>query len=189
VFQFAPAPREILSDPARWAERLAAFLAALPRDVGGRAPCYAVELRNPELLTPRLMRTLRDAGVRYVVGLHDRMPSVARQANALSVLDDCADGTPYVPAGPVIVRWNLRPGLRYEQARNRYAPFDRLVDEDPDTRAALVRLVLAALGAGQSIWIIANNKAEGSAPLTLLALYRALSAVLAGDDDQVQSPV
>jgi hypothetical protein len=91
----------------------------------------------------------------------------------------------------VIVRWNLRPGLRYEQARNRYAPFDRLVDEDPDTRAALVRLVLAALGAGQSIWIIANNKAEGSAPLTLLALYRALSAVLAGagDDDQVQSPV
>jgi uncharacterized protein YecE (DUF72 family) len=188
VFQFAPAPREILSDPARWAERLAAFLAALPRDVDGRAPCYAVELRNPELLTPRLMRTLRDTGVRYVVGLHDRMPPVARQVNALRVLDDCPDDA-YVPAGPVVVRWNLRPGLRYEQARKRYAPFDRLVDEDPDTRIALVQLALAALGAGQPIWIIANNKAEGSAPLTLLALFQALSAELSGAGDQVQSPV
>jgi uncharacterized protein YecE (DUF72 family) len=189
VFQFPPAPRDILAEPARWVERLAAFLGALPRDVGGRVPIYAVELRNPELLTPRLMRMLRDAGVRYVIGLHDRMPTVERQANALRVLDDCPEGR-YAPAGPVIVRWNLRPGLRYEQAKDRYAPFDRLVDEDPETRTALVRLILAVLEAGQSIWIIANNKAEGSAPLTLLALCRALLEALAdAGSDQVQSPV
>jgi hypothetical protein len=78
------------------------------------------------------------------------------------------------------VRWNLRAGLRYAQAKDRYAPFDRLVDEDPDTRRALAQLARAALFAGQPIWIIANNKAEGSAPLTLLELHQALAAADAG---------
>jgi uncharacterized protein YecE (DUF72 family) len=176
VFQFPPLPRTTLGDPAAWIERLGQFLMALPRRVGGRPPIYGVELRNAELLTPRLMRLLRDVGVRYVVGLHDRMPPVARQVNALRVLDDCPDGS-YAPRGPLIVRWNLRAGLRYAQAKDRYAPFDRLVDEDPDTRRALAQLARAALFAGQPIWIIANNKAEGSAPLTLLGLHRALAAL------------
>ncbi len=175
VFQFPPAPRDILRDPAAWVERLGVFLEALPREVGGRTPIYAVELRNPELLTPRLMRMLRDAGARYVVGLHDRMPPVARQLTALRVLDGCPEG-PYEPMGPVIVRWNLRPGFRYEEAKNRYFPFNRLIDEDPDTRQALALLARDVLALGKSIWIIANNKAEGSAPLTLLALYEALAA-------------
>ncbi|TWT09584.1 DUF72 domain-containing protein [Reyranella sp. CPCC 100927] len=186
VFQFPPAPREILHDPAGWVERLGVFLEALPRDVGGRTPVYAVELRNPELLTPRLMRMLRDVGVRYVVGLHDRMPSVARQVNALRVLDDCPEG-PYAPAGPVIVRWNLRPGFRYEQAKNRYFPFNRLIDEDPQTRQLLARLAQEVLALGRSIWIIANNKAEGSAPLTLLQLYTVLLELMTAD--QTKSPV
>jgi uncharacterized protein YecE (DUF72 family) len=179
VFQFAPAPRDVLGDPAAWVERLGGFLASLPRDVAGRAPIYAVELRNADLLTPRLMKTLGEVGVRYVVGLHDRMPPAARQVNALRVLDGCADGA-YVPQGPVIVRWNLRPGLRYEQAKNRYDPFDRLVDEDPDTRQTLARLARDVLALGQPIWIIANNKAEGSAPLTLLKVFQALEALATG---------
>jgi len=186
VFQFPPAPRDILHDPAGWVERLGVFLEALPRDVGGRTPVYAVELRNPELLTPRLIRLLRDVGVRYVVGLHDRMPTVARQVNALRVLDDCPEG-PYAPRGPVIVRWNLRPGFRYEQAKNRYFPFNRLIDEDPETREFLARLAFDVLTLGRPIWIIANNKAEGSAPLSLLALYDVLLKLL--EEDQVKSPV
>ncbi len=183
VFQLPPAPRDILRDPAAWVERLGLFLEALPRDVGGRRPIYAVELRNPELLTPRLMRTLRDVGARYVVGLHDRMPPVARQVNALRMLDGCPDGA-YAPAGPVIVRWNLRPGFRYEQAKNRYSPFDRLVDEDPDTRRELASLADDVLAPGQAIWIIANNKAEGSAPLTLLRLFQALLAIRGSRPDR-----
>lgn len=186
VFQFPPAPRDILHDPAGWVERLGVFLEALPRDVGGHTPIYAVELRNPELLTPRLMRLLRDVGVRYVVGLHDRMPTVARQVNALRVLDDCPEG-PYAPSGPVIVRWNLRPGFRYEQAKNRYFPFNRLIDEDPETRELLARLAFDVLTLGRPIWIIANNKAEGSAPLSLLALYDVLLKLL--EAAQVKSPV
>ncbi len=184
VFQFPPMPLEVLTEPARWAERLALFLAGLPRAVAGRKPIYAVEVRNPELLTPRLMRLLREADVRYIIGLHARMPGVARQVNALRALDGCASEGDYVPSGPVVVRWNLRPGLRYEEARSRYFPFDRLVDEDPQTRQELAVLAHAALKASQPVWIIANNKAEGSAPLTLLRLCEEMEA-----GDQTQSPV
>jgi hypothetical protein len=94
------------------------------------------------------------------------MPGVERQANALSMLD----------AGPLIARWNLRPGLKYEEAKEHYFPFNRLVDEDPDTRTQLARLVRAAIGDGHPAFVIANNKAEGSAPLTLLKLAEAIEA-------------
>jgi len=173
VFQFSPAPRGMLADPAAWVERLGLFLKMLPRVVRGQRPLYAVELRNPEFLTPRLMRMLREQGVRYVIGLHDRMPGVERQANALRVLDDCMEGD-YAPSGPLIVRWNLKPGLKYEEAKEHYFPFNRLVDEDPDTRRLLAALARAATRNGQPAFIIANNKAEGSAPLTLLKLVEAL---------------
>jgi uncharacterized protein YecE (DUF72 family) len=166
VFQFSPAPRDMLADPAAWVERLGLFLEMLPRDVRGVTPLYAVELRNPEFLTPRLMRMLRDAKVRYVIGLHDRMPGIERQVNALRMLD----------AGPLIVRWNLKPGLKYEEAKEHYFPFNRLVDEDPDTRRVIAALVRSATRDGQPAFIIANNKAEGSAPMTLLKLAEAIEA-------------
>ena len=173
VFQFSPAPRAMLADPVAWIERLGLFLEMLPREVRGQRPLYAVELRDPEFLTPRLMRLLRAQGVRYVIGLHDRMPGIERQVNALRVLDDCVEGD-YAPSGPLIVRWNLRPGLKYEEAKEHYFPFNRLVDEDPDTRRMLAALAHAATRNGQPAFIIANNKAEGSAPLTLLTLAEAI---------------
>jgi uncharacterized protein YecE (DUF72 family) len=117
VFQFPPMPAATL-DPAPWVERLGIFLESLPRSVSGISPIYAVELRNRELLTPRLVRMLSDVGGRLVLGLHDRMPGPDRQIAALRRLDACPRG-PYAPAGPVVVRWNLRPGLRYEQAKGR----------------------------------------------------------------------
>ena len=173
VFQFSPAPRAMLADPVAWIERLGLFLEMLPREVRGQRPLYAVELRDPEFLTPRLMRLLRAQGVRYVIGLHDRMPGIERQVNALRVLDGCVEGD-YAPSGPLIVRWNLRPGLKYEEAKEHYFPFNRLVDEDPDTRRMLAALAHAATRNGQPAFIIANNKAEGSAPLTLLTLAEAI---------------
>jgi hypothetical protein len=68
------------------------------------------------------------------------------------------------------VRWNLHAGFAYEEARARYAPFTRLVDEDLTNRIALARLCLEAAERGEPVFVIANNKAEGSAPLTLLKL-------------------
>ena len=132
VFQFPPLPDALVADPAVFVERLSAFLAALPAlPPTPDGPCYAVEIRDASLLTPRFVRSLRAAGARYCVGLHARMPDPLRQAAALALMDGEA------PAGPLIVRWSLHSGYRYEQAKARYEPFDQLVDEDPHTRDAL----------------------------------------------------
>jgi uncharacterized protein YecE (DUF72 family) len=171
VFQVSPLPRGLVEEAAMTIERLATFFAALPKELGGRRPIYALELRNAELLTPRLMRMLLGEGVRYCVGLHDRMPEVERQAVALKVLDG---ETP----GDLVVRWNLHRGFLYQAAKQRYDPFDRLVDEDIETRRILARLAAEAFRAKRRVWITANNKAEGSAPLSLLKLAEEIAQAL-----------
>jgi uncharacterized protein YecE (DUF72 family) len=179
LFQLPPLPREQAVGAAAHAtiERLGAFLDALPSQVGALAPLYAIELRNAELLTPRLVRMLRDVGVRLALGVHARMPAAARQSAALRALDALEEeGDAWRLKGPLVVRWNLHSGFRYDDARQRYAPFDRLIDPDIATRGTLVHLVHVAIRSGQPAYIVANNKAEGSAPLTLIELARAIVA-------------
>jgi uncharacterized protein YecE (DUF72 family) len=170
VFQFSPLPDTMLAQPAAFIERLAAFLVALPALPEGT--CYAVEIRDACLLTPRFVRMLKSAGVRYCVGLHARMPDTLRQAAALALLDDVA-------AGPLIVRWSLHSGFKYEWAKAKYDPFDKLVDEDLATRTALAELAARYAIAGQPVLIAVNNKAEGSAPLSCVELAREIAAACA----------
>ena len=172
VFQVSPLPRGLVEEAPLLIERLAAFFAALPRTLGKLQPVYALELRNAELLTPRLVRMLREQGVRYCVGLHDRMPEAERQDAALAALDGD------VP-GDLVVRWNLHRGFLYQAAKQRYEPFDKLVDEDPETRQVLARMAARVFKAGRKVWITANNKAEGSAPLSLLKLAEEIAAAAA----------
>jgi len=178
VFQFSPLPRELLRSPAAahaLIERLGVFFSALPREVAGQTPIYAVELRDPELLTPRFIRMLHTAGVRLCLGVHARMPEVTRQAAALRKLDtDATEGTDWKLTGPLVLRWNLQAGFRYDEARNRYAPFDRIIDPDIVTRGTLAHLIHVALRNAQPAFVIVNNKAEGSAPLSCLELARAV---------------
>jgi uncharacterized protein YecE (DUF72 family) len=168
LFQFSPVPAAMLADVPAWTARLRTFLDALPRALPEGAD-YAVELRDASLLTPRLVDALRAAGVEYCVGLHNRMPPIERQLRALDRLHP--PGT-----GPLVVRWTLHAGLGYEAAKHRYAPFRELVDPDPATRGPLAARVAATLLAGHAVTVIANNKAEGSAPLTLQALAREIAA-------------
>ncbi len=170
VFQFPPLGRSIVRDPARFAARLHRFLDALPAE-----PLYAVELRDAGLLGAPLAAALGAARARYCFGVHSRMPDVAAQAAALAAL---------VP-GPLVARWNLHAGYAYDAAKRHYAPFDRLVDEDPATRGALAALCRQALAGGHSAYVIANNKAEGSAPLTLIKLAQ---AVLNDGDSRASAP-
>jgi uncharacterized protein YecE (DUF72 family) len=181
VLQFAPMPSELTRAPHALIERLADFVSRLPAEHAGVRPIYAVELRNPELLTPRLVHRLREAGARLCVGIHARMPPVARQAAALRAMDGQSTEAQPAPdqawslCGPLVVRWSLHAGFGYEQARSRYAPFNRLLDADLVTRGTLVHLIRVAVRSGQSAFVIVNNKAEGCAPLSCLELARALA--------------
>lgn len=166
VFQFSPLGRALTLEPARFIERLHVFLATVRGEVGNAAAVIAVEVRDPELLGAPLAAALDDVGARYCFGVHSRMPSVAAQAAAMAASSH----------GPFVARWNLHSGFGYEEAKAQYAPFDRIVDEDPETRASLARLAAAAIARGDPAYVIANNKAEGSAPLTIVELARAIVA-------------
>lgn len=174
VFQFPPQGREVTRDPERFVDRLHAFLRALREALRARGlqlPMLAVELRDAELVRPTLAAALADTRVRYCFGVHGRMPSIPAQAAVMAL-----------PCGPFVARWNLHAGYGYEEAKARYAPFDRLVEEDPDTREALARLVAAASAAGEPAYVTANNKAEGCAPLTIVRLAEAISTRLGALD-------
>jgi uncharacterized protein YecE (DUF72 family) len=190
VFQLAPLPPALARGAApALIERIGAFLEALPKSVAGLAPVYAVELRNAELLTPRFVRTLRAAGARLCLGIHARMPPAARQAAALHAMDDAqASGETWRLAGPLVARWSLHAGLRYEEARRRYAPFDRLLDPDLATRGVLAHLIHVAIRSQQPAYVIVNNKAEGSAPLSCIELARAVLGWARPPPDLGQAP-
>ncbi|VVE32213.1 hypothetical protein PAQ31011_03729 [Pandoraea aquatica] len=177
VFQMSPLPTELLRDIPALVQRIESFFSALPPLPQGETlpdgttapgPCYALEIRDGALLTPRLMRTLGQLGVRYCIGLHARMPHVERQAAALALLDEMG-------AGPLVVRWNLNSGHKYEQAKAKYAPFDKIVDPDPTTRDVLAALATHYALAGHPVYVIVNNKAEGSSPLSCKALAERIS--------------
>jgi uncharacterized protein YecE (DUF72 family) len=163
LFQCAPQPLAPLGGAAAFTARLHRFLAALPKLPDGA--CVAVEVRNAELLAPDYVAALEDAGAVHCVTAHARMPPVPEQAAAARVLG----------ARHVVVRWMLHRSQSYDGALERYAPFGRLVDEDPATRADIARLVVAAATASATVTVVINNKAEGSAPLSVLALARELA--------------
>ncbi len=171
VFQLSPLPGPMLAQLPDILRRLHAMLAALP-SLQSIAPdgVIAVEVRNPEWLTPAFVDVLRATGATYCLGVHPKMPSVAEQLPLLRALWP----------GPLVCRWNLNPlhgAYGYEEAKSLYEPFDRLVDPDTDTREALARVIAGTTGAGHNAYVTINNKAEGSAPLSVAALAQAVARI------------
>jgi len=157
LFQFPPLGLRHTHDPAQFADALSLFLGRLPK-----GPHYAVEVRNRELLTPRYSDALALNAATHCFNVHPKMPDVLEQARILGEHAWCG--------GRVAVRWMLHPTHAYETARARYFPFDRLVDPDLRSRLSLVELMSRMSARDHELIVIANNKAEGSAPLSLKAL-------------------
>lgn len=141
VLQFSPGlPRRARLTPRSFAERLNAFLAALASPIP-----VVVELRDAALLTPDYFAVLRRHGAEHCINVHPKSGvSVIEQAKLIGRRPE-----------PLVIRWMLHAGFEYEEARERYSPFDKLVDEDPATRRAVARLARRALDAGGTVYVIA----------------------------------
>ena len=161
LFQFSPLGERVLRHRALLLERLGAFLTALPRGV-----TYACEWRDAAMLGPDYHATLAAAGAVHGLCAHPRMPPVDEQG----VGSACDPTAP----GPLVIRWLLRRDRAYDEARAEYAPFDKLCDPDAAVRGRIAALLSAAADSGRDAMVIVNNKAEGSAPLSIVELARAL---------------
>jgi uncharacterized protein YecE (DUF72 family) len=160
LFQFSPLGDRVLRYRRELLERLDAFLSALPKEAR-----YAVEWRDTAMLGPDLAELLARHKVAYGFAAHPRMPNIDDQA-----IFDTGEG-------PMVIRWLLRRDRAYEEARETYAPFDRLVEPDLEARHRILLLLRGAVGRGREAIVIVNNKAEGSAPLSVLQLAREWSVV------------
>jgi uncharacterized protein YecE (DUF72 family) len=155
VFEFQAIARADKVAPDQFAQWLDGFFGKLPPE--GR---YAVEIRNPEFLTPAYFAVLREHDVAHVFSSWTRMPSIGMQL----------DLPGSVSARFLVARALLRPGRRYADAVDALAPYDRIKDPNPELRGDLVRLVETAEQLRIPAYLLVNNRAEGSAPLTIIAV-------------------
>jgi uncharacterized protein YecE (DUF72 family) len=103
---------------------------------------------------------------------------VAHTYNYWSAMPAPGEQTAIVPpddADFAVVRLLLRPGTWYEDQRERFRPFNRLVEPDERMRADVVAIARRIVNRGRRVFVLVNNKAEGSSPLTVTALARRLA--------------
>lgn len=155
IFEFGTFHRPPLNRPQDFAAALDAFLSALPLDRFR----FAVEVRNPEFLEDGedYLACLRAHGVAHCLNSWTRMPSLAEQLRHPAIFTD----------GVAAARLLLRPGRAYQQAVDRFAPYDRLQEPYPEGRTALRELIERCLAARRLLYAFVNNRFEGNAPQTI----------------------
>jgi uncharacterized protein YecE (DUF72 family) len=159
VFEFQTIAKSSRIGPEGFASRLDEFFSALPRDAQ-----YAVEVRNDEFLTPMYFAVLREHGVAHVLSSWTRMPPLGHQL----------DLPGSITAPFILARALLRPGRTYNEAVDAFAPYDRIREPNPKLRRDLARLVEEAVRLRIPAYLLVNNRAEGSAPLTIAAVAEML---------------
>ncbi len=136
-------------------DRLDPFLAALPPEFR-----YAVEIRNPEFLEKDYFSCLRSHGVAHVYNAWSRMPELRQQ---IAIPDSAT-------ADFLVCRALLRRGRPYEEAVEAFAPYTDIKDPNPEARDSMRVLIGRARENRQSLFLFVNNRLEGNAPMTIMAV-------------------
>lgn len=164
VFEFSHFHPRDFERGREFVERLDAFLGELPT-----AWQYGVEVRNPSLLHPDYLAVLARHRVAHVMNNWTRMPPVAEQWQVPGVLT-----TDFTAA-----RFLLRPGRTFEEAVELFQPYTATKQPYEEARQAAVGIiehVVEHMG-GKSprpSFLFFNNRLEGNALFTLLAVVMAL---------------
>jgi uncharacterized protein YecE (DUF72 family) len=143
-------------EPGEFLPRLDAFLGKLPKEYQ-----YAVEVRNARLFGTDYLALLRRHGVAHVYNHLTDLPPLWQQHELLKQ---------EFTAPFVLLRLLTPRDLSYSAAVKAYQPYNRIVRSLPDMRRDTVRLVGEASSQGLPSYVLVNNRAEGSAPLTIQAL-------------------
>ena len=160
ILEFPPFARRARLEADEFLDRLDFFLTHVPKEFE-----YAIELRDRTLLNPRYRGLLETHGVAHTYNMWTAMPMPAEQATVVP-----PEEPPFS-----IVRLLLKPGTWYEDQREAFQPFDRLQAPDEAMRNDVVAVTGRALKRQKRVYILVNNKAEGSSPLTIVELAKRLA--------------
>lgn len=150
LFQFPPQDLDTLGRRRGFVRDLEQFLAALPRGLR-----YSFEFRTHQLFCAEVIDVLRQYGATHTFSAHPAMHELHHQLRHVDPQRDAY----------TVIRWMLTRHYGYEEAKAAYAPFDRLVEPDVRARASILEIIRAA--GDQPVYVLVNNKAEGSAPLSI----------------------
>jgi uncharacterized protein YecE (DUF72 family) len=121
---------------------------------------YGVEVRNREFLVPLYFDALKEHRTAHVFNAWTKMPPLEEQIAIPEAFT----------ADFAVVRALLRAGRVYENAVAQFAPYDKIQDENPEGRKALRDLIERMKQERRTSYIFANNRFEGNAPETILAI-------------------
>ncbi len=155
IFEFGTFGQKSFAGAGEFLDRLDPFLAALPPQFR-----YAVEIRNPEFLEKDYFSCLRSHAVAHVYNAWSRMPELRRQIE----IPDSAT------ADFLVSRALLRRGRPYEQAVEAFAPYTEIKDPNPEARDSMRVLIGRARENRQALFLFVNNRLEGNAPMTIMAV-------------------
>jgi len=163
IFEFGHLHAGDIERGRDFVEALGEFLGTLPRGWN-----YSVEVRNENLLHPAYFAMLREHNVAHTYNSWARMPSVMQQ------LQMPGNET----AGFSTARFLLKPGRSYEEAVDKFQPYEKIQDPYPEGRDAIVYLLKqATTNTSRRYYLYVNNRFEGSAPWTIV---NAIAAATAG---------
>jgi len=137
------------------------FLSRLP---GGFS--YAVEIRNREFLTADYLAMLAAHGVAHVLNSWTKMPPIVEQISVAGAL-----------AGKFsVARALLRPGRTYQEAVEKFQPYEAIREENPEIRLGLADAVQRCIADRRQLYAYVNNRAEGNSPKTIEAILDILDS-------------
>jgi len=141
------------------------FLAAVPKNWK-----YGVEIRNRNFLKPEYFAVLARHGVSHIYNSWADMPAVNEQ---LEIPDSLT--TPEFAGARLL----LKPGRKYQEAVDLFSPYGEIKDPYPEARAAAAELIKRALvkQAIRKLFLYVNNRLEGNALLTIMAVLEGLGEI------------
>lgn len=157
MLQFEYLNRQKMPSQRIFLERLGAFVDGLDRGIP-----WAVELRNPNFLTPRWFEFLREKGLSHVFVQGYWMPQV----------DELWERFRDQLCSPVVIR--LMGPDRKGIEKKTGGKWDKVVEPRDDELRRIAGVAADALDAGADVYLNVNNHFEGCAPRTVTKLKRLL---------------
>jgi uncharacterized protein YecE (DUF72 family) len=158
IFEFSTFYPRDFARGRDFVEALDHFFAAVPKGWP-----LGVEIRNRHFLHPDYFAMLARHQVAHVYNSWSGMPSVDEQM-----------ALPESRTNPRLcgARFLLRPGRKYQEAVDRFSPYDRIQDPFPAARAAGAALIRQGQTGepDKKTFIYLNNRLEGNAILSIDAM-------------------
>ena len=166
LFQFQSFPRSEAKQPSPFLRKLENFLSALPTEFE-----YAVEVRNPELLSPDYFQVLNQHRVAHCFNHWTKMPPLITQMRKAAEAGGLESEFYFARA--------LTPlGVSFQDAIERFHPYRTLQAPNQQMRNDVVRILKRALQKEKRAYILVNNRSEGNSPLTIEAIGKQLLSEL-----------